>query len=53
VTAPTCRYHGAMHVVEEGTLNGTLVRYFACHGSPAEQVDTCPAHGSRLIPFAR
>jgi hypothetical protein len=34
-----------MEVVEEGTLAGVLTQYWACPGSPAEQVDTCPAHG--------
>lgn len=45
--APTCPRHGhPLEVVEEGMLNGTLVRYWAgCPGVPCQQHEHAVATG--------
>jgi hypothetical protein len=47
MTPPTCHRHGhPLEVVEEGHINGALVRYWGrCPGKPAQLVDGCPRHG--------
>ena len=48
--SPVCPKHKTpLTVVEEGVLNGVLVRYWSgCPGKPRQLVDGCPDHGDSL-----